>query len=203
TKKSLVIGMYDFTSATILSTFESVLTGSKTLQMVLDNPPPNDTRDQTDTQTVQELNSSLNSRSKIVRALERQDTFASAWMFPFAYHIKVIVRDNSALWLSSGNLNNSNQPDLTSPKVQKIDRDWHVIIEAPGLPQLSAAYLTKNFIPAKPPQPPAKTAPPPPAAFADANAKPAANSNPPPPPPVKAAKNSMVPAKVFTNVTAK
>jgi phosphatidylserine/phosphatidylglycerophosphate/cardiolipin synthase-like enzyme len=203
TKKSLVIGMYDFTSATILNAFENALTGGKTLQMVLDNPPPNDTRDQTDTQTVQELNSSLGNRSKIVRALERQDTFAAAWMFPFAYHIKVIVRDNSALWLSSGNLNNSNQPDLTSPKVQKRDRDWHVIIEDPGLAQLFAAYLNQDFASAKANQASSQSAATTTAAVADANAKLAANSNPPPPPPGKAAQNSMVLAKVFRNVTAK
>ena len=128
TKKSLVVGMYDFTSGPILKTFESVLGGTKTLQMVLDNPAPNPTRDQTDTQTVQELNQSLGNRSKIVRALDRSDTLVSAWIFPFAYHIKVIVRDGTVFWLSSGNLNNSNQPDLASPPHTE-DRDWHVIVE--------------------------------------------------------------------------
>src|SRR5215831_1369265 len=57
TKQSLIIGMYDFTSGAILKTFEGVLTGNKTLQMVLDDPAPNPKRDQTDDQTVQALNS--------------------------------------------------------------------------------------------------------------------------------------------------
>jgi phosphatidylserine/phosphatidylglycerophosphate/cardiolipin synthase-like enzyme len=144
TKHSLVIGMYDFTSGPILALFKSVLTGTKTLQMVLDNPPPNATRDQLDSQTVQELNTALGSRSKIARALAGDDTLVSAEMFPTSYHIKVMVRDNAALWLSSGNLNNSNQPDITSPPKTE-DRDWHVIIEDPGLAKLFAAYLNQDF----------------------------------------------------------
>ena len=144
TKHSLVIGMYDFTSGPILALFKAVLTGTKTLQMVLDNPPPNATRDQLDSQTVQELNTALGSRSKIVRALAGDDTLVSAEMFPTSYHIKVIVRDQAALWLSSGNLNNSNQPDITSPPKTE-DRDWHVIIEDQSLAKLFEAYLNQDF----------------------------------------------------------
>jgi phosphatidylserine/phosphatidylglycerophosphate/cardiolipin synthase-like enzyme len=144
TKDSLVIGMYDFTSGPILGLFKTVLSGTKTLQMVLDNPPPNATRDQLDSQTVQELNTALGSRSKIVRALAGDDSLVSAEMFPTSYHIKVIVRDQAALWLSSGNLNNSNQPDSASPPKTE-DRDWHVIIEDQGLANLFAAYLNQDF----------------------------------------------------------
>jgi phosphatidylserine/phosphatidylglycerophosphate/cardiolipin synthase-like enzyme len=144
TQQSLVIGMYDFTSGPILALFKTVLTGAKTLQMVLDNPPPNATRDQLDSQTVQELNAALGSRSRIVRALAGDDTLVSAEMFPTSYHIKVMVRDNAVLWLSSGNLNNSNQPDSSSPPKTE-DRDWHVIIEDQGLAKLFAAYLNQDF----------------------------------------------------------
>jgi PLD-like domain len=201
TKSSLVIGMYDFTSGRILSTFENDLIGTKTLQMVLDNPPPNPTRDQTDTQTVQELEQSLGSRAKIVRALDRSDALVSAWMFPFAYHIKVIVRDNSSLWLSSGNLNNSNQPNLASPP-QTEDRDWHVIIEDDQLAKLFAAYLNQDFASAAQHQlaQPNDGA----AAVSDANAKLAAASNPHPiPPPAKTKAAGLVPAKVFSNLSVK
>jgi phosphatidylserine/phosphatidylglycerophosphate/cardiolipin synthase-like enzyme len=200
TKKSLVIGMYDFTSGPILASFENDLGGTKTLQMVLDNPPPNPTRDQTDSQTVQELDSSLGKRSKIVRALDRSDALVSAWMFPFAYHIKVIVRDNSVFWLSSGNLNNSNQPDLTSPP-RTEDRDWHVIIEDDQLAKLFAAYLNQDFTSAAQHQlgQPTGVA----AAVSDANAKLAADTNPPPPSAVKATTTSSFPAKVFNNISVK
>jgi len=144
TQQSLVIGMYDFTSGPILALFKTVLTTPKTLQMVLDNPPPNATRNQLDSQTVQELNAALGPRSRIVRALAGDDTLVSAEMFPTAYHIKVMVRDSAALWLSSGNLNNSNQPDLSSPPKTE-DRDWHVIIENQALANLFEAYLNQDF----------------------------------------------------------
>jgi PLD-like domain len=200
TQKSLVIGMYDFTSGRILNTFEKVLVGTKTLQMVLDNPAPNPTRDQTDTQTVQELDKSLGNRAGMVRALDRSDALVSAWMFPFAYHIKVIVRDNTAFWLSSGNLNNSNQPDLASPP-QTEDRDWHVIIEDLQLAKLFAAFLNQDFASAAQNQlaQPSDVA----MAVSDANAKLAAQTNPPPPPAVKATTTSFVPAKVFSNISVK
>jgi phosphatidylserine/phosphatidylglycerophosphate/cardiolipin synthase-like enzyme len=197
TQKSLIIGMYDFTSGRILATFENVLSGNKTLQMVLDNPAPNPTRDQTDTQTVQELDKSVGNRAKIVRALDRSDSFASAWMFPFAYHIKVIVRDDTVFWLSSGNLNNSNQPDLASPPHTE-DRDWHVIIQDAQLAQLFAAYLNQDFLSASQHQlaQPNDVS----AAVSDANAKLAGETNPPPAQPVKTTATPRIPAKVFTNL---
>lgn len=201
TTKSLVIGMYDFTSGRILNTFENDLVGTKTLQMVLDNPPPNPTRDQTDTQTVQELDKSIGKHAKIVRALDRSDALVSAWMFPFAYHIKVIVRDNSSLWLSSGNLNNSNQPDLASPPHTE-DRDWHVIIEDDQLARLFAAYLNQDFTSAAQHQLAQQNDVA--TAVSDANAKLAAATNPPPAPLLaKATTAGLVHAKVFSNLSVK
>jgi phosphatidylserine/phosphatidylglycerophosphate/cardiolipin synthase-like enzyme len=197
TQKSLVIGMYDFTSGPILDLFKTDLTGAKTLQMVLDNPPPDDTRNQTDAVTVQELNAALGGRSHIVRAASRPDTLTSAWIFPYAYHIKVIVRDNAAFWLSSGNLNNSNQPDPAALP-QKEDRDWHVIVEHPGLAQLFAAYLDQDFQSAAPLQVTGDGLLG--AAVSDAHAKLALDSDPPPP--ALAATVSRFPAQVFSQVTA-
>jgi phosphatidylserine/phosphatidylglycerophosphate/cardiolipin synthase-like enzyme len=197
TRDSLVIGMYDFTSGPILDLFKADLTGAKTLQMVLDNPPPDDTRNQTDAVTVQELNAALGSRSHIVRAASREDTLTSAWIFPYAYHIKVIVRDDAAFWLSSGNLNNSNQPDPDAlPK--KEDRDWHVIVEDPGLAQLFGAYLNQDYQSAAPLQVAVDSALG--AAVTDANAKLAAETNPRQP--GAEPEPSNFPAKVFKNVTA-
>jgi phosphatidylserine/phosphatidylglycerophosphate/cardiolipin synthase-like enzyme len=198
TKKSLVIGMYDFTSGPILALFKTVLTKPKTLQMVLDNPPPNATRDQLDSQTVQELDAALGSRSRIVRALAGDDSLVSAEMFPTSYHIKVMVRDSAALWLSSGNLNNSNQPDMASPPKTE-DRDWHVIIEDQTLANLFEAYLNQDFKSAQAYQIPESAALT--EAVADAAAKLAAETTslkgpaPAPKPP------STVAAKTFANIS--
>jgi len=122
TQHSLVIGMYDFTSAPILQTFLTSLTGAKTLQMVLDHPGLNPTHDQTDAETVAKLREELGNRAQIAWALDNHDPMVTAWMFPYAYHIKVMVQDGKTFWLSSGNLNNSNQPDPASPPAYRRSR---------------------------------------------------------------------------------
>ena len=197
TKKSLVIGMYDFTSGPILALFKTVLTEPKILQMVLDNPPPNATRNQLDSQTVQELDAALGSRSRIVRALAGDDSLVSAQMFPTSYHIKVMVRDSTALWLSSGNLNNSNQPDTASPPKTE-DRDWHVIIEDQTLANLFEAYLNEDFKSAQAYQIPESAALT--EAVADAAAKLAAETSSPPAPSAPTAAGTVA-AKTFANVS--
>jgi phosphatidylserine/phosphatidylglycerophosphate/cardiolipin synthase-like enzyme len=204
TTSSLVIGMYDFTSAEILADFTKDLTGTKTLQMVLDDPAPNPTRDQTDWQTVDDLKRALPNRANIAWALTRSDHFASQWSFPYAYHIKVIVRDNNAVWLSSGNLNRSNEPDLNHPPTAE-DRDWHVIVEDPGLARTFAHYLDFDYRTANshqlPNQPEIQRA------IEDAHAKRARETNPTPPREPRTAgpksKKGGVPAaaKVFNNLS--
>jgi len=178
TTSSLIIGMYDFTSAEILDDFKSDLTASKTLQIVLDDPAPNPTRDQTDWQTVQDLKQTLGSRARIAWALTRSDHFAAQWSFPYAYHIKVIVRDNSAVWLSSGNLNRSNEPDLSHPPTTE-DRDWHIIVEDAGLARTFVAYLDFDYRTAAANQ--LSSQPSIEKAIEDARAKRAREANPTPP----------------------
>jgi len=111
TKSRLTVGMYDFTSAHILDKVKTALTG-KDLTLVLDHPAPNKTRDQTDEDTRKALEDALGGKLSFAWALERADPMAAAWIYPNAYHIKVAVRDGEAFWLSSGNYNNSNQPDI-------------------------------------------------------------------------------------------
>lgn len=153
TKHKLKVSMYDFTSAHILTLFEKELTG-KTLKMTLDDPPRNPTADQTDPDTVADLKKKLGADFTEAWALVRSSPEADTWMFPTAYHIKVMVRDSAALWLSSGNLNNSNQPQIDpigNPKpgdqatAKKSDRDWHVIVESPDLAKIFEAYLDADL----------------------------------------------------------
>jgi phosphatidylserine/phosphatidylglycerophosphate/cardiolipin synthase-like enzyme len=201
TQSSLVVGMYDFTSGTILKTFESVLAGGKTLQMVLDNPAPNRTADQSDTQTVLQLNTVLSADAQIVRALDRMDIFAAAWIFPSAYHIKVIVRDASTVWLSSGNLNNSNQPNPAMPPTTE-DRDWHIVIDDPDIARVFKAYLDQDFASAKAHQVPDVEKLEEQRALQNARAKLAAEANPSPVLQARTAKTPTFAAQTFADEQA-
>ena len=153
TKKQLKVSMYDFTSAHILQLFQTKLK-SKNLQITLDDPPRNPTADQPDPETIQNLKSALAAKFSSAWALVRSSPEADTWIYPTAYHIKVMVRDSDTVWLSSGNLNNSNQPaidPIASPQpgdqktAKESDRDWHVVIQSKELAKTFEAYLDHDF----------------------------------------------------------
>jgi len=156
-KNKLTVGMYDFTSGHILKAFLTDFGNQKSLSLVLDHPALDQTADQSDEQTEAALKAKLGQRENFAWALERNDPMISEWIFPSAYHIKVAVRDEEAFWLSSGNFNNSNQPDIDPIKdpngsattAKKSDRDWHVIVNHPGLAKTFEAYLQNDLAIAK------------------------------------------------------
>jgi len=111
TMDRLTVGLYDFTSAHVLDAVNAALNGKK-LDLVLDHPGKNPTADQTDEDTQSSLAGQLGENLRFAWALEGSDPFAAVSIFPNAYHIKVAVRDGDTFWLSSGNWNNSNQPDI-------------------------------------------------------------------------------------------
>lgn len=149
----LTVGLYDFTSQHILETLTQALQGGKGLTLTLDNPPRNPTADQTDSQTRQTLQETMGDAAHLAWALVQTNTQVPEWIFPTAYHIKVAVKDGQSFWLSSGNWNNSNQPDIdpindpigSANVAAKSDRDWHVIVEHPGLAQTFEAYLRHDY----------------------------------------------------------
>jgi PLD-like domain len=153
TQDHLKVSMYDFTSGHVLQLFETQLTG-KPLQLTLDDPPLNPTANQPDPVTVQDLKSTLAKKFSSAWALVQSSPEADSWIYKTAYHIKVMVRDSNAVWLSSGNLNNSNQPQIDpignpQPNDQTTakhsDRDWHVIIQSADLAKTFEAYLDNDF----------------------------------------------------------
>jgi phosphatidylserine/phosphatidylglycerophosphate/cardiolipin synthase-like enzyme len=150
----LTMGLYDFTSDHILRGVEAALKGNKQFMLTLDNPAKNPTADQTDKETRATLEKKLGKRFEAAWALNRMNKEVPRWIYPSAYHIKVSVRDGSVVWLSSGNWNNSNQPDfdpIGNPQdgdqqtARKSDRDWHVVIEHAGLAENLEAYLKNDF----------------------------------------------------------
>jgi hypothetical protein len=150
-EQELVVGMYDFTSGHILDAVERALDGKK-LTLTLDHPAPNPSRDQTDEETQTALANTVGPGFKAAWALTNSDRFANAWIYPNAYHIKVAVREDGTFWLSSGNWNNSNQPeiDLSDPVAARRiatghDRDWHVIATSTELAEKFRAFLAHDY----------------------------------------------------------
>src|SRR5256714_8066836 len=151
TTERLVVGLYDFTSAHVLDAVKTDLSG-KQLDLVLDHPPRNPTADQSDEDTHTALASELGDNLRFAWALEGMDRFAAAAIFPNAYHIKVAVRDGQTFWLSSGNGNNSNQPDIApvnnpgdAASATDFDRDWHVVVEHAGLADTFSKFLENDL----------------------------------------------------------
>ena len=158
TQSTLTVGLYDWTSKHILDEVKSVFATGQQLEITLDNPALNPTAAQSDSETVKALAQGLGSSFQSAWALVRQNRDISQWVFPTAYHIKVAVRDSKSVWLSSGNWNNSNQPEIDpigdpqpgdQATARKSDRDWHVIVDHAGLAQTYEAYLKHDFDVAK------------------------------------------------------
>ena len=149
TQGDLTVAMYDFTSQHIEAAVAADLAG-KVFSLVLDHPPKDASADQTDEQTIALLDGALPSGFGSVWALSHTDPLVDAWIFQSAYHIKVAVADEKRFWLSSGNWNNSNQPifDYTAPDetlAEKSDRDWHVVVDHPGLAGTFKAFIANDF----------------------------------------------------------
>jgi phosphatidylserine/phosphatidylglycerophosphate/cardiolipin synthase-like enzyme len=152
TKQQISMAMYEFTAPYIVQSLVGAVQGKK-LSLVLDDPNDPTKRDQTEDVTRQELVKGVGSGLTFAWALEAFDPHVAAWIYPSAYHIKVIVRDGKALWLSSGNLNRTNQPDIdplqnsaaAKAVVPGCDRDWHVIVEHAKLAGIFKAYIEHDL----------------------------------------------------------
>ena len=151
TEKRLTIGMYDFNAQHIVDALESDVE-NRTLTMVLDaNRAGGQGPDEHD--TIAALRRELGSNFQFAWAAVNGRTEVDSWIFPSAYHIKVAVRDGEAFWLSSGNWQNSNQPDidpLHKPGDQKQafrghNREWHAIVEHRGLARTFEQFLQQDF----------------------------------------------------------
>ncbi|MBD5654369.1 MAG: hypothetical protein IAI50_04210, partial [Candidatus Eremiobacteraeota bacterium] len=157
THEALTAAMYDCTSAHVEQTLATSLSG-KSFELVLDHPARNATADQTDEETVRLLRTALGETFEQEWALTPYNPNHAPSIFASAYHIKVAARDtgtpNSALWLSSGNWNDSNQPvfDWSQPDealAEKSDRDWHVVVFNDQLATTFKKYIDHDFAVAK------------------------------------------------------
>lgn len=158
TERSIVLGMYDFTAPHIYKAVRSVLLDSDvTWKHVLgpkESLPKEDDVDSTKAgdYTEEKVNRGLKraASSRFEAAFARTgagETFASA------YHIKVAVRDHKAFWLSSGNWQSSNQPnidffaaDADRKQIVRYNREWHVVVENPALAKTFERFLNHDFV---------------------------------------------------------
>jgi hypothetical protein len=166
-KKTMTVGMFEFTAPHIVSAVTTTMKG-KTLNLVLDDPDYDTTaREQTNDATQAQLQTAVGKGLNFAWAAEAADKHNSIALFPAAYHIKVAVADSSAIFLSSGNFNTTNQPDMdpinhpatTDANTAAVsDRDWHVIVESPALAATFESLILRDLKQALPGQ---QVAPPP------------------------------------------
>lgn len=157
TQQKMRLGMYDFTAPHIYAAIRSVLRDSDvSWQQTLGASESLPGEDDVDSTKAGDL-----AEAKIVRGLERVagDRFRTAFArtgagrtFASAYHIKVAVRDGSSLWLSSGNWQSSNQPDIDfldsdadRQVIPRYNREWHVIVENPKLAERLERFLEFDY----------------------------------------------------------
>ncbi|TFW57804.1 hypothetical protein CT676_27770 [Bradyrhizobium sp. MOS001] len=157
TRRSLCLGMYDFTAPHIYRTARSILRDSDvSWKQTLSPNEALPTEDDVDSPKAGDL-----TEKQIVTGLKRvaRDRFENAFAhigsgrtFASAYHIKVAVRDESAFWLSSGNWQSSNQPeidfldaDADRQQMPRYNREWHVVVENTALAKRFQGYLEYDF----------------------------------------------------------
>jgi V8-like Glu-specific endopeptidase len=150
TKDRLVIGMYDFGAQHIL---DAILAKPNLKELVL----------------VMQRGESLGTGTKkddlpdakVAEALSNQfgKRFHFGWVklgikngwVANSYHIKVAVQDSKAFWLSSGNWQSSNQPEVDLKGstdfsyLENYNREWHAVVHHEGLAKAYEAYLRNDL----------------------------------------------------------
>ncbi|POR51939.1 phospholipase D-like domain-containing protein [Bosea psychrotolerans] len=153
-REQLVGAMYEFTASHIRDALVTAASkpGFKKLTLVLDS-----TRGSAGNNPL-----TPDSEAMVRKMRETIDTkLETAWVklgsvngwVNHDYHIKVLVRDGEALWLSSGNWKDSGQPtrdpagdeDALRTMLRKTNREWHAVIEHPGLAKTYRTAILGDF----------------------------------------------------------
>jgi len=162
TTSTLTVAMYQFTAPHIFKAIEEAVSPSKRkFELILHPVPEKPAKSGVKAHD-------LNEQEDVIDPLESEmkKRFEQTWatlvskknpkgLFASAYHIKVAVRDSSAIWLSSGNWQSSNQPDvhpfvdnpdeLPAGFQRKYNRDYHAIIENDKLAAIYESYIKRDF----------------------------------------------------------
>ncbi|MEA2898211.1 MAG: hypothetical protein QOJ84_3826 [Bradyrhizobium sp.] len=162
TTSTLTVAMYQFTAPHIFDAIEAAVTpAGRKFELILHPVPEKPAK------TGVKAND-LDEEKNVIPPLEEKmkKRFEQTWatlvskknpdgLFASAYHIKVAVRDGNAFWLSSGNWQSSNQPDVhpfvdhpkkLPPQFQrKYNRDYHAIISNKKLASIYEFYIKRDF----------------------------------------------------------
>ena len=156
TKNRLVATMYEFTGEHILTKLGQSLAAPHKLELIMDDGNVENEGARA------ALKGALGTRMKFVWAAVADGAHVKQSFFPTAYHIKVAVRDGRAVWLSSGNWKESNQPErdpIVEPFATKAkrdafhrkqNRDWHVVVESLALAGQFERFIRHDMAQAKP-----------------------------------------------------
>jgi hypothetical protein len=160
TEERLTVAMYQFTAPHIFEAIENaVKPADRALELVLHPIPEPPARSGVKA-------NDLDEKSEVLEPLsaELKKRFQFSWatlksnqhpdgQWASAYHIKVAVRDGNSLWLSSGNWQSSNQPDIdpfAEPQSvpagfqRKYNRDYHAIIKNERLAGIYEKYIKRD-----------------------------------------------------------
>lgn len=162
TTSTLTVAMYQFTAPHIFEAIESAVTpGGRKFELILHPVPEKPAKSGVKA-------NDLDEEEDVIPPLEKEmkKRFEQTWatlvskknpdgLFASAYHIKVAVRDSATFWLSSGNWQSSNQPDvhpfvdhpdkLPQQFQRKYNRDYHAIIENETLAKIFEFYIKRDF----------------------------------------------------------
>jgi len=162
TKSSLTVAMYQFTAPHIFAAIEKAVTpGTRKFELILHPVPEKPAKTGVKAHDLDE-------EEAVIEPLETsmKKRFEQTWatlfskknpkgLFASAYHIKVAVRDGNAFWLSSGNWQSSNQPnvhpfadhaeELPAGFQRNYNRDYHAVIKNDKLASIYEFYIKRDF----------------------------------------------------------
>lgn len=145
TRESLTIGLYNFATDHIKDALGAAVSpGNRTFDLVLgDAGLDRDHTDEFEAALVEEFSNTMGDRFRFELADGARRLFAGH------YHVKVAVRDSRAVWLSSGNWESSNQPDVdpvaagetSFSLLRERNREWHAVVLNDRLAETFEQYI--------------------------------------------------------------
>ena len=160
TQKSLTVAMYQFTAPHIFQAVNAAVSPKgRQFELVLHPVPEKPAHSGVKAHELDENSGVLDPLEQTLKG-----RFEMAWatlvsrahpdgLWASAYHIKVAVRDGNAAWVSSGNWQSSNQPnvhtfqpgaELPSDFQRKYNRDYHAIFKNERIASIFEQYIKRD-----------------------------------------------------------